>query len=215
MLEEWLSPTLVFVLFYAGLMLIGLELVSPGISIPGAAGVIALVAAFIGFGTLPVRLGGVILLLASVGFFLLEAKYPGISFAAVGAVTTLVLGGYLLVDPNAADTEGVSPWAIVPIALAAVVFFIIVIPAALKAQRGPSHLALDNIIGSEGVAETTLGPSGIARVGAETWTAESVAGPIAKGERLRVINVEGVRLKVEPLGLDSSPEKVSEQGGTT
>ena len=215
MLEEWLTPTLVFVLFYAGLMLIGLELVSPGISVPGVAGVIALVTAFIGFGTLPVRLGGVILLLASVGFFLLEAKYPGISLAAVGAVACLVLGGYLLVDPNVADQEGVSPWAIVPIALATIGFFIVVIPAALKAQRGPSHLALDNIVGSEGIAETSLGPDGIARVGAETWSAESVAGPIAKGERLRVVSAEGVRLKVEPLGLDSSPAKVSEQGGVT
>jgi membrane-bound serine protease (ClpP class) len=214
-LEEWLSPTVVFVLFYAGLMLIGLELVSPGISVPGVAGVLALVSAFIGFGTLPVRLGGVILLLASVGFFLLEAKYPGISFAAVGAVTCLVLGGYLLIDPLAANEEGVSPWAIAPIALATIAFFIFVIPAALKAQRAPSHLSLDNIVGSEGIVESALGPGGIVRVGAETWSAEPVSGSITKGERVRVVSSDGVRLKVEPLGRDSSPETVSEQGGAT
>ena len=199
MLEDLLSPTVVFVLFYAGLMLIGLELISPGVSIPGVTGVIALVAAFIGFGTLPVRLAGVILLLASIGFFLLEAKYPGISFAALGAVACLVLGGFLLVDPSVEDAEAVSPWAIVPIALAAVGFFTFMIPAALRAQREPSKLALDNLLGTEGVAETAIDPTGIANVGAETWTVETTGGPVAKGQRVRVVATEGVRLKIEPV----------------
>ena len=202
MLEEFLTPTVVFVLFYVGLMLIGIELVTPGITLPGVAGIVALVASFIGFGTLPVRLAGVVLLLASVAFFLLEAKYPGVSFAAVGAVVTLVLGGYLLVDPEASDHEGVSPWAIAPIALATILFFILVIPAALKAQRAPSLLALESLIGSEGLADTDLDPTGIVRVKAETWTAESVGGNVARGAHVRVVEADGLKVKVEPVHAD-------------
>ena len=112
-----------------------------------------MVTAFIGFGTLPVRIGGVVLLLVSVAFFFLEANSPGLGFPAAGAVAALVLGGYLLVDPSATDEEGVSPWAIAPIALAAVAFFVFVVPAALKAQRAPSQLAGDHIVGAEGVAD--------------------------------------------------------------
>jgi membrane-bound serine protease (ClpP class) len=213
-LEDLLNPTLVFVLFYAGLMLVGVELITPGLSIPGVAGVIALVTAFIGFGTLPVRLGGVVLLLASVGFFLLEAKYPGISFAAVGAVLTLVLGGYLLIDPAVSEEEAVSWWAIAPIALAAILFFVFVIPAALRAQRAPSTFSLDNIVGAEGIAETDLRPSGLARVGAETWTAESIGGDVAKGERVTVLEADGVRLKVQPQTQATQAEEANTaQGG--
>lgn len=198
MLEDLLSPTLVFVLFYAGLMLIGIEFIAPGISIPGVAGAIALVTAFIGFGTLPVRVGGVVLLLVSVAFFFLEANSPGVGLLALGAVVSLVMGGYLLVDPNATDEAGVSPWAIAPIALAAVAFFVFVIPAALKAQKAPSQLAGDHIVGAEGVAETDLDPSGVVNVQAETWSA-TASSPVKSGTRIRVTGTSGLRLEVEPV----------------
>lgn len=201
MLEDLLSPTLVFVLFYAGLMLIGIEFVSPGIAIPGVAGAIALVTAFIGFGTLPVRIGGVVLLLVSVAFFFLEANSPGLGLPAAGAVVALVLGGYLLVDPTATDEDGVSPWAIAPIALAAVAFFVFVVPAALRAQRAPSKFSSDHIVGSEGIAKTDLEPSGVVTVNAETWSATS-AVPIRSGTRVRVTGASGLQLDVEPLASD-------------
>ena len=198
MLEDLLSPTLVFVLFYAGLMLIGIEFVTPGITIPGVAGAIALVTAFIGFGTLPVRIGGVVLLLVSVAFFFLEANSPGLGLPAVGAVAALVLGGYLLIDPTATDEEGVSPWAIAPIALAAIAFFVFVVPAALRAQKAPSKFSGDHIVGSEGVAKTDLEPTGVVIVNAETWSATSQV-PIPSGTRVRVIGANGLQLDVEPI----------------
>jgi membrane-bound serine protease (ClpP class) len=200
-LEDLLSPTLVFILFYAGLMLIGIEFVTPGITIPGVAGAIALVTAFIGFGTLPVRIGGVVLLLVSVAFFFLEANSPGVGLLAGGAVVSLVMGGYLLVDPTATDEDGVSPWAIAPIALAAVAFFVFVVPAALKAQRAPSQLSSDHILGAEGVADTDLDPSGVVKVNAETWSA-TAASAIARGTRIRVTGANGLRLDVEPLDIE-------------
>ncbi|MEA2452971.1 MAG: hypothetical protein QOG04_1681 [Actinomycetota bacterium] len=207
MLEDLLNPTVVYVLFYVGLMLIGIEVLHPGISLPGITGVLAMVAAFIGFGILPVRMAGIVLLLASVGFFLIEAKNPGISFAAAGAVTCLVAGGFLLVDRNVGD---VSPWAIVPIAISAVGFFAFMIPAALAARKLPSDMKIDNLIGSDGYATAPLDPRGIVHVGSETWSAESVTGPIAQGTHIRVVGHQGVRLKVEPIAAD---EVLESQGG--
>ena len=197
-----------FVLFYAGLMLIGVELVSPGITIPGVAGAIALVTAFIGFGTLPVRLGGVVLLLVSVAFFFLEANSPGLGLPAVGAIGALVLGGYLLVDPNATDAEEVSPWAIGPIALAAFAFLAFVVPAALRAQRAPSPLLGTNLVGAEGIAETELDPDGIVHVHAEKWSASSSAR-VTRGERVRVTGARGLRLDVEPIDQDVSAQRAA------
>ena len=158
------------------------------------------------------RLGGVVLLLISVAVFFLEANSPGLGFPAVGAIAALVLGGYLLVDPSASDTEGVSPWAIGPIALAALAFFVFVIPAALRAQRAPSQLLGDNLVGAEGVAETDLSPTGIVHVHAEKWSATSSI-PVDRGASVRVTGTSGLRLEVEPLVRDVSaaPAEHTEQ----
>jgi membrane-bound serine protease (ClpP class) len=209
-LEDLLNPTVVFTLFYVGLMLIGIEVLHPGISLPGVAGVLAMVGAFVGFGLLPVRMAGIVLLLASVGFFLIEAKNPGISVAAAGAIICLVAGGFLLIDPSVDDTEGVSPWAIVPIAISAVGFFTFMIPAALKARRLPSDMKIDNMVGSEGIVTRRLDPAGIVHVGAESWSAESTSGSIGKGTHVRVVGHKGVRLTVEPLPAD---ELLTAEGG--
>jgi membrane-bound ClpP family serine protease len=46
------------------------------------------------------------------------------------------------------------------------------------------------------VAITALAPTGIARVKNETWTAQSVSGPLPAGAPVHVVKVEGVRLLV-------------------
>jgi membrane-bound serine protease (ClpP class) len=121
-----------------------------------------------------------------------------------------VLGGYLLVDPAVDDAEPVSPWAIAPIALVTIGFFAFMIPAALRAQREPSKLAADNLLGAEGVAATDIDPAGIAHVRGETWSVETAGAPVSKNEPIRVVATEGVRLKVEPVADDRVSGK---QGG--
>ena len=50
------------------------------------------------FGVLPVRLLGIVLLVASVVFFVLELKAPGLGVLAIAGVASLVLGGLFLYD---------------------------------------------------------------------------------------------------------------------
>jgi membrane-bound serine protease (ClpP class) len=48
-------------------------------------------------------------------------------------------------------------------------------------------------------ARTALTPSGTVFLQGEYWNAES-ARPVEKGGQVRVVSVEGLKLRVEPLG---------------
>jgi membrane-bound ClpP family serine protease len=64
----------------------------------------------------------------------------------------------------------------------------------------PPRLDKRELIGAEGVAHSALAPEGVVLVASEQWTAESVAGAIPRGARVRVVGATGLRLKVEPAG---------------
>jgi membrane-bound ClpP family serine protease len=50
--------------------------------------------------------------------------------------------------------------------------------------------------GAEGTAVTPLSPIGVVQVAGETWTAESVSGPLAAGSPIHIVRVSGLRLLV-------------------
>lgn len=203
-LHALLNPNIAFIFFWLGLGLIVLELFAPGL-VMGTIGAIMLVASFAAFGMLPVQLLGLALLVCSIVFFILELKHPGIGVPTVGGAVSLVAGGLLLFDP-AVPNSRVSPWIIGMVAIFAVGFFSVVVRAAVKMRRGPEGGTVHAAIGKEGVVLRPLHPSGVVHVNAEQWTAVSDSGHIAKGQRVRVTGVDGLKLKVEPVSGETAPE---------
>jgi membrane-bound serine protease (ClpP class) len=198
LLHGLIDPNIAFLFFYLGLVLIVIEIIHPGISIPGVLGTLMLVTAFTSFGFLPVELGGVVLLIASAVFFLLELKHPGIGLPTVGGLVCLVLGGLLLFNP-AVPRARVSPWLLGVVAVGLVLFFGFVVSAALRARRLPPSVgALEALIGEEAVVIDDLAPVGRVRALRENWTATSLGPTISRGSAVKVIRVEGLRLVVEP-----------------
>ena len=208
-LHNLIDPNLAFLFFFLGLVLVVVELLHPGVSIPGVLGTLMLVGAFVSFGFLPVRLGGVVLLLASAVFFLLELKHPGIGLPTVGGVAALVLGGLLLFNP-AVPNARVSPGLIAGVAVGLVLFFGVVVSAALRARHLPPAAGNEALVGEEGVALVDMGPAGQVRVRHETWSAVSEGGPIPAGAAVRVVRVEGLRVFVVPVAM--APPGVEERG---
>jgi membrane-bound serine protease (ClpP class) len=204
LLHILLSPNLAFIFFYLGVALVVAEFFVPG-GILGVIGAISLVLAIMAFGMLPVQLIGVSLLIASVAFFLLELKLPGHAIGTGLGLASLVLGGLFLFDPSVPGA-GVSPWVIAPVALFAGVFFLFVIRAAIAMWRRKPASGVTPLLGAEGTARTAVDPTGTVHVRAEEWTAVTDAGPIPAGTRVRVLAVEGLRLKVEPIAEPIRPE---------
>jgi membrane-bound serine protease (ClpP class) len=196
-LHGLIDPNLAYLFFYVGLILIVVELLHPGLSIPGVFGTLMLVTAFVSFGFLPVQLGGVILLVASALFFLLELKHPGLGLPTLGGTLALILGGMFLFNPDVPNAR-VSPWLIAVMAGLLVLFFAFVVQAALRARHGEVVSGPETLIGAAGVALDDLDPIGRVRAAGETWTAMSSGRPVAAGTNVRVLQVAGVRLVVEP-----------------
>jgi membrane-bound serine protease (ClpP class) len=197
LLHGLIDPNLAFVFFYLGLILIVLEVLHPGISVPGVLGTLLLVTSVVAFGILPVQLGGLVLLAASVVLFLVELKHPGVGLPLVGGVACLILGGLLLYDPS---TEvHVSRWLVALVTAALIGFFGFVLQAVLEARALPAPgPGVDELVGAAGVALGELGPRGQVRVGHEVWSAEAAVGAIPAGSGVRVVGRRGLRLIVEP-----------------
>lgn len=212
-LHGLINPNLAFIFFYLGIILIIIELLHPGVSVPGVLGTLLLVAAFLSFGVLPVQLGGVVLLVASAVFYLLELKHPGIGLPAVGGTICLVLGGLLLFDPDVPDLH-VSRWLLIVVPTLVVAFFAVVVQAALEARRQPPMIDIDQLYGEEGVAITDLAPRGEVRVGGERWSAEAAHDSISAGSVIRVVGRNGLKLVVvaDPTQIGGPPMAPSMPG---
>jgi membrane-bound serine protease (ClpP class) len=211
-LHALFDPNLVFLFFWLGLALIALEFFIPG-GVSGTLGGLMLVTSLAALGMLPVQLIGVALLAASVVFFILELLHPGIGVPTAGGLVTLVLGGLFLFDSSVPGVS-VSPFMIAPVALFAALFFGLVVQQAVRLRRRRVETRTDQIVGEEGVVVRDLDPTGIVLVASEEWTAESPSGPVRKGERIRVLALEGIRLKVEP-ATEEAPAMQAPEGGTT
>jgi membrane-bound serine protease (ClpP class) len=113
-------------------------------------------------------------------------------------VVTLVLGGWFLFDSSVPNVR-VSPLVIAPVAAFAAFFFLIVVRAAMKLRTRHVVSRSDKLVGTEGTVVRDLEPNGVVQVAAEEWSAESVGGTARRGDRVRVVAMEGLKLKVEPI----------------
>lgn len=203
-LHALVDPTLAFVFFWLGSILIVLELLVPGHIFSGTVGTAMLITSVLSFGLLPVRLIGVVLLAASVVFFLLELKLPGLGIWSALGLVTLALGGWFLFDRSGG--AGVSPLAIVPVAAVVALFFGFVVAKLLAMRSLPPAVGPEIVIGKEGVVlGSGLAPGGVVRVAAEEWKAVSTSGPIPGGTRIKVTALDGLVLTVEPVDAEHAP----------
>jgi membrane-bound serine protease (ClpP class) len=215
-LHDLFDPNLAFIFFWLGLALIVLELIVPGHVFSGTIGTILLLTSIASFGFLPVRLIGIAFLVASVVFFVIELKVPGLGIWSAAGIASLVLGGLFLFDTSGGVR--VSPFAIVPVAVFMALFFGFVVSKALAMRHLPAAQGAQAVVGREGVVlDGGLDPEGIVRVAAEEWKATSSAGRVPAGTKIRVTRLDGLVLTVEPLEAEHAPTGGASpgQGGNT
>jgi membrane-bound serine protease (ClpP class) len=198
------DPNIAFLLFTIGFYGILAELFHPNF-FSGILGAIAIVVALIGSNALPLNIGGLLLVLIGVGLFALEAVVASYGLLTVGGVVSLVLGAFALwtgVEPGELAIDlTVSPWIIAVVAVVGVVYAWVLVRALVQMRRagiGPANRPVGALIGGLATAQTLIGPTGIAYAAGETWSARSRGREIGPGTVLRVVDVEGLELIVEP-----------------
>ena len=214
-LHGLVDPNIAFIFFWLGLGLIILELIVPGHIFSGTIGTILLLTSVASFGLLPVRLLGIVLLIASLVFFVIEITAPGLGIWSIAGLATLVAGGLLLYDGSGG--VHVSPVVLIIVTAGVGLFFGIAISKVLAMRHIPTvpHGA-DALVGKDGVVVGFgLGPTGVVRIAAEEWRATSPAGPLPGGTRVRVTALDGLVLTVEPFSDEHVPASAPAEGGTT
>lgn len=191
------DPNIGLILMTIAIYGIIFELSNPGAILPGVVGAIALVLALASFAILQVNVAGLALIALAVVFFIADIKIPGHGVLTVGGILAFMLGALLL-------TERQAPFLRVSLQLAAFIalltgaFFLFAVGAGIRAQGGRARMGSESLIGAKGVARTELAPDGTVYVAGEMWTATAEAGRIGEGERVLVVAVDGLRLRVRP-----------------
>jgi membrane-bound serine protease (ClpP class) len=196
-----IDPNLAFVLLILGVLGVYLEFTHPGLILPGVAGGILVILALMALTLLPIRWAGAALLLLGLILFVLEAKIASHGILGIGGSLAMVLGALILIDTAVPELKIRLSTAVavtLPFALITIFLLQLVIRArSLKVATGAAGM-LDEI----GVAKTELAPEGQVFVHGEWWNAASSA-PVPAGSKVRVVGVEGLKLRVVPAQEDA------------
>ena len=188
------SPPVAYLLMVIGLGLLLFEFFTAGVGVAGVVGAVSLVLSCYGFGALPVRGWALGLLIASFVAFAVDVQtgvprfWTGVGIALfVVASLWLFRGLSLSWVPLVAGVGGV------------LLTFLSGMPSMVRTRFATPTIGREWMIGTMGEAVTWVDPEGIVQVGEGKWRARTNrATPIAAGDRLRVVAIDGVTLEVEP-----------------
>jgi membrane-bound serine protease (ClpP class) len=193
------DPNVAYILMMLGMLGLFFELSNPGVILPGVIGGISLILAFFALQTLPINYAGLLLILFGVALFIAEIKVVSHGILGAGGIVALALGSIMLFDAPELDLR--VSWAVIaPTVGVTALVFLFVIGAGVRALRARSVVGVPALVGQVGVAREDLAPSGQIQVQGELWRAVARGAPVAAGARVRVVDVQGLTLTVEPAG---------------
>jgi membrane-bound serine protease (ClpP class) len=129
--------------------------------------------------------------------FVLEAKFTSHGVLGIGGAAAMVLGAMLLVDSPLPEMR-IKLSTAVALAAPFSIITILLVSLVIKARANKVITGHEGMIGETGVASGTLAPEGMIMVRGEYWTAVSRT-PVAAGTPVRVTEISGLRLTVEPI----------------
>ena len=189
------NPNIAYILMILGFYGLYFELSNPGAILPGVAGAIFLILAFYALQTLPINYAGLMLIILAIGLFIAEAFITSHGVLGVGGAVAMLFGSLMLIDSPEPSLR-VSWAVIIPVVAASALLFIVTVSVAVRAHRGRVDTGKEGLLGMHAEAKTDVGEDGQVFVHGEYWNARSDE-PIAKGEKVTVTAVEGLRLKVK------------------
>jgi membrane-bound serine protease (ClpP class) len=193
-----MDPNVAFIILAIGALALYMEFNHPGAVIPGTVGVVFLLLAAFSLNLLPIRFAALILILVSFVLFALEAKFATHGVLTIGGIALLVIGGLLLVDGPIPEMRVHLVTALaVSVPLGIITAFLMSI--AVRARRNKVVTGEQGLVGEVGIAQTVLAPAGKVFVHGELWDAVSSVS-IPAGERVVVRRVDGMTLRVDPVG---------------
>lgn len=191
-----MNPSVTFLLFAIGIMLIYFEFNHPGTVVPGVVGVILVLLSIFALNILPTRFGALALIVGAFILFGLEVKFTSHGLLGLGGTVMMVVGAMLLVDGPIPQMR-VGFWTALAVSVPLSLITIFLMTIAYRAFHNKIITGEQGMIGLVGEARTSLAPHGKIFVNGELWNARSIL-PIEPGTPVVVRKVEGLELEVEP-----------------
>ncbi len=202
LLQILIDPNVVLILMGLGVQAILIEISSPGGWVAGFFGAVCLALAAYGLGFLSVNWFGLTFLIIAFVLFIIDIKaatHGGLTAAGVGS---FIVGALVLFNsPGTPEFQRVSVPLVIFLAIVLGASFAVIVGFALRAQKTRIRTGAESMSGMSGLAVSDVALTGQVQAGGELWSAEAVPGsePIHKGDRVEVVKVEGLRLKVKKL----------------
>jgi membrane-bound serine protease (ClpP class) len=129
-------------------------------------------------------------------FMVGEVFVPAYGSLGIGGIVAFVVGALMLIDT---DIPGFGvPWTLIAVmAVVTAAFVIVVVRMAIRARRRPIVSGVSSLVGADGEMLDDARSSGWANIRGETWQVSTDA-PLARGDKVRVVAVDGVQLRVAP-----------------
>jgi membrane-bound serine protease (ClpP class) len=198
------DPNIAFILFTLGFYGLLFELQNPNF-VTGIIGGIAIILAFIGFGSLPLNIGGLLLIGLAVVLFILELTVTSHGLLAIGGIVCFVLGAAALyTEPGTPTAPDVSvAWPVIAtMTLLTAAFMLLIFVTAVRTRRMTTAAGLIGAgLAADAIGEVRrpLAPLGSVYAGGEEWTARAAdERPLPRGTAVRIVRQEGLTLVVEP-----------------
>jgi membrane-bound serine protease (ClpP class) len=201
------DPNIAYVLFMIGIYGLIYELASPGGFFGGIIGGICLILALVSFDSLSASLAGIFLIILAAILFIVDVYASTHGAFTIGGILSLLIGSLMLFSPQVPYFR-LSMTLIIGVIVMTSLFFMFIVTKGILAQRKKVESGEEGLIGSIGEAKTDVLKDGIVYVKGEEWSAyaesavgaESTVGAegkkIFKGEKIKVLDVDGIRLKV-------------------
>ncbi len=188
------SPAVAYLLFLVGAGLLVFELYTAGVGIAGVIGAVTFLLGCYGLAALPARGWAVALLLVAMFGYAVDVQIGAPRAWTVIATVCLVAGSLTLFQG-----ESLS-WITLLAGIVGVVAGMVAgMPAMVRTRFGTPRIGRDWMIGALGVARDAVDPEGVVVIDGAPWRARTHrATPIATGDPVRVMALEGLILTVGP-----------------
>jgi membrane-bound serine protease (ClpP class) len=192
------DPSVAMILMLLGVYGLLFELGNPGLVFPGVMGAVSLLLGLYALHLLPVNYAGLALMALGLAFMIGELFVPAYGSLGIGGIVAFVVGAMMLIDT---DLPGFTiPWTlIVSLAIATAVFVFVVVRMAIRARRRPIVSGVTSLVGADGEMLDDATDTGWANIRGETWQVKT-DGRVARGQKVRVVAVDGVLPRVAPSG---------------
>lgn len=204
------GSTVAPILLGLGLMLVIIELLSPGLGIPGIAGA-ALLVLYFGGHMLAGMASWIAILLFIIGLILciIEIFMPGIGIFAVGGLGCIVGSIFLTTPDTATAIKYLVIVLLVMLIMAPILLKLfskskmmdkLLVKETLSTEKGYTARKekLETYIGQEGIALTTLRPAGTVELAnGERLDVVTKGEFVTKGESIKIVGIDGTWLIAE------------------